>query len=103
MIRSLSRSRLVFGLVLGLSVLVPLNPARAQTLSDGMNVLDAKYRTHRGLLRDLFKGALQADPNDKTHVEAIDTEARYVTYRVYLDHLEVPPGRIDKAYKDFEG
>ena len=103
MIRSSSRSRLVFGLVFVLSLLAPLGAARAQTLSDGMNVLDAKYRTHRGLLRDLFKGTLQADPNDRAHAEAIDTEARYVTYRVYLDHLEGQPGRIDKAYKDFEG
>jgi hypothetical protein len=80
-----------------------LGAARAQTLSDGWNVLDNKWRTHRGTLRDLFKGTLQADPSNTAHVEAIDTQARYVTYRVYLDHLEGQPSRIEKAYKEFDG
>jgi hypothetical protein len=102
MIRYLSQSRLLFGLVLGLSLLAPLAAVRAQTLSDGMRALDDKYKSHRNLLRDLFKGAIQADPGDKNHVEAIDTEARYVTYRVYLDHLEGQPTKIEKAFKDFE-
>src|SRR5690242_14525478 len=103
MISHPSRSRLLIGLALGLSLLGPLGAAQAQSLSDGWNALDNKYRAHRGLLRDLFKGTIQADPNVQQHVEAIDTEARYMTYRVYLDHLESQPARIDKAYKDFEG
>jgi hypothetical protein len=68
-----------------------------------MAALDRKYREHRTLIPQLFKGQAQLDPNDRTHVEAVDVYARYNTYRVYLDHLEGTPGKVDRAFKDFEG
>jgi hypothetical protein len=90
-------------LALGALLLVPLGTLRAQTLNDGMDALNKKSREHRLLTPQLFKGQLPADPNDKQHVEAIDVAAKYATYRVYLDHLELPPaGKIDRAFKEFE-
>jgi hypothetical protein len=98
------RSRLVVVWTLAVLVLVPLGPAWAQSLTDGMDKLNLKYREHRLLIPQLFKGQLATDPNDKQHLEAIDLVAKVATYRVYLDHLENPPtGRIDRAYKEFEG
>ncbi len=102
-----SRFRLVVTVV-GF-VLTPLGAARAQTLSDGMDKLNQKYREHRLLIPQLFKGQIAADPNDKQHVEAIDLVAKVATYRIYLDHLEQrdekQPNRptIDRAFKEFEG
>jgi hypothetical protein len=92
----------LFGLVLGLSLLGPLGTVRSQTLSDGWKVLDNKFTSHRGTIRDLFRGTLRADPRDNQHLEAIDTQAKYITYRVYLDHLEGQPDRINKAFGEFE-
>ncbi len=68
-----------------------------------MAVLENKYRAHRQLIPALFKGQVQADPNDKSHVEAIDVIAKYATYRVYLNHLDERPGQVDRAFKEFEG
>ena len=97
------RSRVLFGLAVGFFLAGPFGIARAQTLSDGFNVLNDKYRSHRSFVNQLLKGQGQADPNDKSHVEAIDIYARYNTYRVYLEPLEGQPGKIDKAFKEFEG
>jgi hypothetical protein len=104
----MGRSRLVLGLLVGMFALAPFGAARAQTLSDGMAALDAKYRRHSVLIRGLFKGEPKADSNDPQHVEAIDMAAKYDTYRVYLDHLETrqekrPTLTIDRAFKEYEG
>jgi hypothetical protein len=93
----------LFGLAVGVLLAGPFGVLRAQTLSDGFKALDDKYRSHRTFIAQLFKGQGQADPNDKSQVEAIDIYARYNTYRVYLEPLEGQPGKIDKAFKEFEG
>ncbi len=97
------RSRVLFGLAVSVLLAGPFGVLRAQTLSDGMKALEDKYRSQRTFIAQLFKGQGQADPNDRSHVEAIDIYARYNTYRVYLEPLEGQPGKIDKAFKEFEG
>jgi hypothetical protein len=80
----------------------------AQTLNEGWDKLDREYSKVTGRIRSFRKGEERVDPNDPSHVGAIDLLAKYHTYRVCLDHLENPnpppkkPG-IDRAYKEFEG
>lgn len=104
------RVRLVFSLLVGVAALAPLGAARAQSLNGGMNELEDAWRKRRSLASQLLKGTTPADANDKNHVEALDVEAKYLTYRVYLDTLEIreekPTGRrptIERAFRDFEG
>jgi hypothetical protein len=100
----LSRSRVLFGLAVSVLLAGPFGIARAQALSDGFKALDDKWRSQRSFINQLLKGQAQADPNDRSHVEAIDLQARYNTYRVYLEpNLESQPSKIDRAFKDFEG
>jgi hypothetical protein len=88
--------------------LAPWGAAWAQTLNGGMNELEDAYRKRRILAGQLLKGTTAFDAGDKTHDEALDLEARYMTYRVYLDRLEVREEKanrptIERAFRDFEG
>lgn len=100
------RARLVFGFLMSVVSLAPWGAARAQSLSDGINELEAQYRKHRLLIPDLMRGKTPADPADKTHAEALDVVAKYHTYRVYVDRLDVPDPKktlrtIDRAFVEF--
>jgi hypothetical protein len=75
--------------------------ARAQTLNEGWNVLEGKFKGGpEGLARGFTKGA-KVDPNDKTHLEAIDLLAKVHTYGVYLRKLEMKPNEIAKEFDTF--
>jgi hypothetical protein len=101
------QARLVFCLLMSVGALVPLGAARAQSLTDGWSELEASYRKQRSIAPDLLRGKTAAEPGDKKHVEALDAYAKYYTYRVYVDHLEVYDPKkttrtIDKAFSEFE-
>jgi hypothetical protein len=101
------RGRLVLGLALSVAALAPWSAARAQSLSGGMNELEDAWRKHRSTAQQLLRGMTAAEPGDKSHVAALDMEARYLTYRVYLDHLEVREEKqtrptLEKAFRDFD-
>jgi hypothetical protein len=93
-------SRLVVALV---GVVLALGSARAQGLDDGWTALEKKAREHRQLIPDLFRGKTAFDANEKSHAEAVDVQAKVVTYHPYLEHLEGQPGKIDRVFKEFEG
>jgi hypothetical protein len=84
-----------------LALLLPLL-ARAQTPREGMDALDAEYRKHRQQLPQLFKGSVEADPNNKDHAAAIDAAARYATTRFLWGLYQTEPGKVDRVYQDFD-
>jgi hypothetical protein len=103
------RWRFVFILILlsGIFLLASFDATRAQSLNEGFDALSAKYNKHRKLIPRLMKGTETTNPSDKTHLEALDVNARYHTYRVFLDHLETPNPKkqnntIDRAFTEFE-
>ncbi|HEY7424734.1 MAG TPA: hypothetical protein VH682_10940 [Gemmataceae bacterium] len=102
------RWRFIFALLLGAFMLAPICVTQAQSLNDGWKALDDEYRGRSKLINALLGGKTATDPGDKKHVEALDLAAKYDTYRVYLDHLEVPDPKqtnrpsIDRVFKDFE-
>jgi hypothetical protein len=54
--------------------------ARAQRLEDGEIEFDQKFRKTKEIRKDLFNGSIQPDPKNKDHLEAIDMQAKAVTY-----------------------
>jgi hypothetical protein len=76
--------------------------ARAQTLDEGWNVLDGKYRSVKGRLAYILKGQERVEPTDRSQAEAIDLLAKYYTYSVYLRKLDTELGGIRKDYGEFE-
>jgi hypothetical protein len=88
-------------LALVATLTVELGQSRAQTLNEGWNVLEQKYNGSRGLALGFLKGQL-VDPNDKSHLEAIDLLAKVYTYGVYLRKLELQHDGIRKDYAEFE-
>jgi hypothetical protein len=98
------RLRLFGGLVLLTAVV--LTPASAQQLSDGWSAFEPKYNKVRLKARGFIAGAERVDPQDKSHVEALDLLAKFYTYGVYLQDLESKRNGKDgihRAYQDFEG
>jgi hypothetical protein len=75
--------------------------SRAQTLNEGWNVLEGKFKGGpEGLARGFTKGA-KVDRDDKNHREAIDLLAKVYTYGVYLQKLEMKPNAIAKDFDAF--
>src|SRR5579875_1331067 len=80
---------------------VPGGQVFAQTLNEGWNVLEGKYKGGpQGLVLGFLKGS-RVDPNDKNHLEAIDLLAKIYTYGVYLRKLETKPNEIAKDFDAF--
>jgi hypothetical protein len=79
-----------------------LAPTRAQTLDEGWQRLDDKFRPMRLRATGFIKGAESFDPNDKSQVEAIDLLAKNYTYAVYLKKLDTEPNGIKKDYEAFD-
>lgn len=79
-----------------------LDSVRAQTLDEGWNALDQKYRSVSGRVDGFLKGADRVDPSDKSSVEAIDLLAKTYTYGVYLRKLDTEVGGIRKDFASFE-
>src|SRR5262245_10596023 len=71
--------------------------------------LELEYRKHRKVLSDLiYKPTERADAKNKAHNEALDFEARWITYRFakYTFHKPSGPGvnlnkTIEGLYRDF--
>lgn len=83
-----------------------LKETRAQTLDEGWNVLEGKFRSGAGNLALGFAKGARVDPNDKNHTDAIDLLAKFYTYGVYLRKLELQPTTVgtrgDSIAKDFD-
>jgi hypothetical protein len=77
--------------------------APAQSLNEGWNAFELKYSKVRLLVNGFIRGTEKVDPNDKSHVEALDLHARYYTNGVYLQNLESAPMKIKRNYEEFEG
>ena len=67
-------------LALLLLTVVAFGPAPAQRLKDGEVAFTNKARRTRALRNDLVKGATQADPTNKEHLEAAELEAKESIY-----------------------
>jgi hypothetical protein len=76
---------------------------RAQTddvlPTSGMESLHAEWKKHHDLANDLLRGFRVADPKDLSHVEAIDSQAKYDTYRFTWPTLQQKPGEIANVYR----
>ncbi len=76
--------------------------ARGQTdsvlPSSGMDSLLAEHRKHKDLANDLLRGVRPFDAGQPAHTEALDTQAKYVTYQFTWVTVEGKPGEIDKVY-----
>jgi hypothetical protein len=77
-------------------------PGRAQDVlpTTGMDALNAEYKKHHELANDLLRGIRAANSRDSSHVEALDAEAKYATYRFTWVTLQQSAGSIGKVYID---
>jgi hypothetical protein len=82
-----------------LALLACVAPAHAQTLNDGLDALEKKFREHKTLIGALLKGEVPLDPAQAVHTEAVDTAAKYVVYPYVLDILEGSPGAIEAIFR----
>jgi hypothetical protein len=64
----------------------------------GMDALNADLKKYRELASDLIHGTRVADPKDQMHVEALDFQAKYVTYPFTWVIKQQTPGEISKVY-----
>ena len=69
-------------------------------LGDGQNALQAEHAARDDLWRNLINGSPVADPADAQHVAAIDTAAKWATYRFDWG-LEKDPGKLNEVYREF--
>ena len=69
-------------------------------LGDGQNALRSEFDVRGDLWRKLVTGDPPADPSDAQQVAAIDTAAKWATYRFDWG-LEKEPGKLNEAYRDF--
>jgi len=79
----------------------PLSARAADAqLGDGQNALHSEYDVRGELWRNLINGNPAADPADAQHLAAIDTAAKWATYRFDWG-LEKDPGKLSEAYREF--
>jgi len=93
----------------GLALLLSVGLARAQDpASISIAELETEGRKHRDIWQKLYKAEVAANASDKSHMEAIDFQARYDTYRFAHQRFHKvggsdPRETIDRLYKDFDG
>jgi hypothetical protein len=66
--------------------------------SSGMDGLNAEYRKHKDMAAELIRGFRVANSREISHVDALDAQAKYVTYRFTWPPLQQTPGEIGKVY-----
>src|SRR5690348_16578973 len=92
----------------GLALLLSVGLSLGQNPSDvSLDELSKEDRKHRELLKKLKTGEVQANANDKTHVEAADFHARYLTYRFAHPSFHKVGSKdirdsMEGLYRDFE-
>jgi hypothetical protein len=64
----------------------------------GMDALYAEHKKHRDLAKDLISGIRVAIPQDTSHVEALDAQAKYVTYPFTWPTIRSKPEAIAKTF-----
>jgi len=66
--------------------------------------LEGEAKTHNATLQKLIRGEMKADPKDKTHEDAVDYEARWITYRFNYTQYHKPAGGVGTSLtKTIEG
>ncbi len=98
----LPRSRIIrwsFPLVLLAVLASNPSPVRAQTLDEGWDRLEGKYRSVHNRVIGFLKGTERVDPSDRSQLEALDLLAKTYTYKVYLNKVDESGG----IHKDFVG
>lgn len=98
---------LVPGALVACAALLSVSGVRGQIGEDvlpsgGMDALNAEYRKHRELANDLLRGIKVADPKEQAHVEALDVQAKFVTYRFTWLPAQTAPGEINKLFQAFD-
>jgi hypothetical protein len=102
--RVLSARRLLTGGTAGSLVLILAATATAQSLNEGMDVLNKKQYENRDLIKKLFAEGAPLNVNLPMEMEAVDVEAKMVTYPYVLEAgAEKTPGKFDKIFKVVEG
>lgn len=78
-------------------------PARAQRLGDGEVAFDKKANLSNAIRKQLFKGQLKANPQNKNHVEAIEVGAKEAIYPLFWKTAGRPtPGEINGLVERFD-
>jgi hypothetical protein len=67
--------------------------------TNGMDSLKADWKKHHDLATDLLRGFRVADPKDQSHVEALDMQAKYDTYRFTWVPYQQKPGELHGVYQ----
>jgi hypothetical protein len=101
--RTAARSRPpVWFIVLCAAALLSPAVARGQTddvlPNGGMDALYADRKKHHELADDLIRGLRVADSKEISHVEALDFQAKFVTFPFTWPPVQQQPGAIAKAY-----
>jgi hypothetical protein len=63
-----------------------------------MDALQADYKKHKDLAIELIRGFKVANSRETAHVEALDSYAKYVTYRFTWVTIQQTAGEIGKVY-----
>jgi hypothetical protein len=102
-------TRIALRLLLGSFVVVAalgLRFSRAQGPADvGYTELEQEQRKHRDLMPGVLKGNPVCNPNDQKHVDAIDSEAKWITYRFWYPEFHTTTDQlksVDRLYRDFD-
>jgi hypothetical protein len=66
--------------------------------TSGMDALDADYKKHKDLAVELIRGFKVANSRETAHVAALDSHAKYVTYRFTWPPIQQKAGDIGKVY-----
>jgi hypothetical protein len=95
--------RVRVGCTAGLLILAAAAAAPAQSLNDGLDVLNKKKSETRDRTSKIFGGQLAMDPKAPEDLEAVDVAAKLVTYRYLLEvGNEKEPGKLDRIFRDLE-
>ncbi len=97
-------SKWVVALTATVLLTTELGQLRAQTLNEGWNALDSKYRQARPHFQNYLKGNERFDNGNMDQVEFVDVVAKHHAYGVYLNSSEMmKPGQIDRDIGEFDG
>jgi hypothetical protein len=106
-------ARSFLGLCLVSAILFSARPAMGRPGPDdiGLTELEGEVKTHNQTLHKLMRGEMRADSKDKAHVDAIDFQSRWITFRFNYTQfhkpasgLTVPVSKtIEGLHRDFDG
>jgi hypothetical protein len=82
---------------------LPVAATAADILPEqGTDALTREYQTYKPLALSLLRGEKIADPNDKTHADALDFHAKYSTYRFTWPKEQTERNGIERLFQSIE-